>query len=103
MNTWKPITLDELNEVVQEQLERCTAQQRVDFSRFRVPFQRVGLHRLGSVEDVWIVAHLPMGLMYFEDVEEGFEVGVPGADGMLPDQGSQQLEISHVLFRNGYR
>jgi hypothetical protein len=50
LNTWKPITLDELNEVVQDQLERCTAQQRVDFSRFRVPFQRVGLHRLGSVE-----------------------------------------------------
>ena len=71
------------------------------FTSCRVPFYPVPLSRLGAIESALIVAELPTGLLYFEDVEEGFEIGTPGPDGVLPDQGCNQLELAHVLTRAG--
>ena len=99
---WKPITREGLAALVVAQLARCTHGQQAVFAAQRVPFHTVPLHRLGVVEPVWVVALLADGWLYYEDVEEGFEVGVPGEDGALPERGCDQLELTHALHRIGY-
>ena len=99
---WEPITRDDLDAVVAAQLARGTPDQQAAFSAQRVPFYTVPLHRLGAVEPVWVVAHLADGWLYYEDVEEGFEVGVPGADGALPERGCNQYELTHILYQQAH-
>ncbi|WP_312684644.1 hypothetical protein [Stenotrophomonas chelatiphaga] len=67
----------------------------------RVPFHPVPLRRFGTVEAALVVAHLSDGFLYFDDVEEGFEVGVAGEDGILPERSGDQLELQHALVRAG--
>jgi len=101
MYEWQAITLPELEALVAEQLGRCTAAQQVAFATLRVPFHQVPLYRLGAVEQVWVVAHAAAGWLYYEDVEEGFEIGKPDARGVLPERGCDQLELTHALYRLG--
>lgn len=98
-DNWQPITREELETLVARQLQDCSPVQRASFESLRVPFHAVRLHRLGMIEWVWAVAQLPEGLLYYEDVEEGFEVGTPGEDGVLPNQGCSQLTLTHILHR----
>lgn len=102
MDGWRPITIPELEAMVAEQLDACSPAQQAAFARFRVPFHPVPLARVGAVESALVVARLPGGLLYFEDVEQGFEVGTPGADGILPDIGCHQFQLTHVLARAGF-
>ncbi|HEL2980661.1 TPA: hypothetical protein UMB92_003545 [Stenotrophomonas maltophilia] len=99
-DSWLPITRDELEALIARQLQDCSPIQRATFESLRVPFRMVRLHRLGMIEWVWVVAQLPGGLLYYEDVEEGFEVGTPGEDGVLPNRGCSQLALTHVLHRS---
>lgn len=97
--SWQPFTLAEMEARVAEQLDNCTPCHQTVFALLRVPFYRVQLHRLGRVESVWVVAHHAAGLLYYEDVEEGFEIGIPGDDGVLPERSCNQFELTHVLHR----
>lgn len=98
---WQPITITELDAIVSEQLGACTPEQQTAFAGYRVPFYAVAIRRLGAVESVFVVAELPNGLLYYEDVEEGFEISALGADGIIPDQGCNQYELRHVLTQAG--
>ena len=101
MDSWQPITVGELEAIVAKQLRGCSPGQRTAFETYRVAFYPVPLSRFGSIEQALVVAELPTGLLYFEDVEEGFEIGILGPDGVLPDQGCSQLELTHALARSG--
>jgi hypothetical protein len=98
---WQPITITALDAILSEQLGGCTPEQRTAFAGYRVPFYAVPIRRLGTVESVFVVAELPNGLLYFEDVEEGFEISALGADGAIADQGCNQYELCHVLAQAG--
>lgn len=99
LDSWLPITREELEALIARQLQDCSPGHRAIFETLRVPLRAMPLHRLGTIESVWVVAQLPGGLLYYEDVEEGFEVGAPGEDGVLPDRGCSQLALTHVLHR----
>ena len=98
---WEPISLAELEALVAEQLRFCTQPQAEAFARWRVPFHKVPIHRLGAIESVWVVAELPSGALYYEDVEEGFEIGAFGTDGALIEAGCNQYELTHILAQAG--
>lgn len=99
--TWRPITAEELDTLVERQLRHCSPAQKKAFERCRVPTRAVPFLRFGALEQVFVVAAMAQGLLYYEDVEEGFEIGTPDADGILRDHGCQQLELSHLLSRMG--
>lgn len=102
LETWQPMMIAELEALVAKQLAGCSPEQQTAFATYRIPFTPHPISRLGGIESVLVVAELPSGLLYFEDVEEGFVVGVPTADGVLPDQGCDQLELTHALHRVGF-
>ena len=82
METWQPITVVELQALVADQLHYCSPAQQVAFASYRVPFYSVAFQRDRALEQVLVVAELPSGLLYYEDVEDGFEVGRLDADGI---------------------
>jgi hypothetical protein len=94
---WKPISALELNRLVDLELTNCGIEQQNLFARYRVPPYRVPIHRLGKLEEVFVVAELPSGVIYYEDVEEGFEFDSLGTDGAIPEQSCNQYELGHVL------
>jgi len=94
---WQPISLAELEALMLKGLQCCEPNQKDAFARFRVPFYQVPIRRFGNLESVWVVAELPSGLLYYDDVEEGFELGILGEDGSLKDHGGNQYELSHAL------
>lgn len=102
MQTWQPISIPELEELVTSQLLGCTPAQQAAFATYRVPFYPVSFQRPTALKLVLVVANLPSGLLYYEDVEEGFEVGAMDADGVIQDHGCNQLELTQALAREGF-
>ena len=100
MNTWRPISKVELEELLKVQLAECLPEQRELFEKYCVPPYKVPIHRLDGVEEVYVVAKFPFGVLYYEDVEEGFEVDLIGEDGAIPKQGCNQYELKHVLSQH---
>lgn len=94
---WKPITEIELLALLERELSNCTIEQQNVFSTYRVEPYKVPIHRLGKLEDVFVVAELPIGVVYYEDIEEGFEFDSLGPDSAIPKQGCNQYELRHVL------
>lgn len=81
--------------------DRLPTDQRKLFTKFQIPPYKAAIHRLGKLETVFVVAALPAGIVYYEDVEEGFELGRPGADGAISHQGCNQYRLTHVLANIG--
>lgn len=96
-----PLSEKELEALLAEELQRCTPAQRKGFEAHRVPIHKVPIHRLGITEEVFVVAEFSEGVLYYEDVEEGFEVAALGPDGAISEQGCNQFELSHVLSQLG--
>lgn len=102
-SSWEPISVNELEELVTSQLNECSQAQRTYFDTYRVVPYAVPFQRRYGLEHVLVVAHLPNGVLFFEDVEEGFELGNLDANGRLYDCGCNQLSLSQTLARLGIR
>lgn len=98
---WSSITHLELDALVEDELRRCSPEQALFFARYRVPFFEVPIHRLAEVEKVFVVAQLPTGVVYYEDVENGFEFSGLAPDGSIETPGFNQFELRHVLSQLG--
>jgi len=102
LEAWQPITVVELEALVADQLPKCSSSQKIAFASYRVPFYSVPFQRNPALEQVLVVAELPSGLLYYEDVEEGFEIGALDADGVLRDHGCNWLDLTYALSRAGF-
>lgn len=95
------MSVNELEALVTSQLNECSQAQQTYFDIYRVMPYAVPFQRRYGLEHVLVVAHLPNGLLYFEDVEEGFKLGELDANGVLHDNGCNQLSLSEALARLG--
>jgi hypothetical protein len=99
MDTWRPISELELEELINSQLAECTPSQRELFSQIRVPLRPAPILRFGSTESVFVVALLGSTAVYYEDVEEGFNMSELALDGSILKPGFEQWKLRHVLHR----
>jgi hypothetical protein len=99
MDTWRPISQQELEELITSQLLECTPAQRELFSRIRVPFRAAPILRSGETESVFVVAQLDGTAVYYEDVEEGFNLSNLAPDSSILQPGFEQWQLRHVLHR----
>ncbi|WP_202927632.1 hypothetical protein [Undibacterium crateris] len=97
----EPITQIELEALLQKEIERCSPNQQQFFETHRVPLYLVPIHRFRTVEQVFVLAEIKEDVLYYEDVEEGFEIAHLGPDGAIPEQGCNQYELKHVLTQLG--
>lgn len=96
-DSWKPVELDQLRRIIAAQLEECSAALREHFEAHRVEFYRVPIRRLGKLESVFVVATFDDAVLYYEDVEEGFELASLDENGAIASQGCNQFELCQIL------
>jgi hypothetical protein len=97
MQAWSPISEAELTEVIERQLHGCTDEQREMFSRLRVS-RSAPIERFGAIENAWVVAENRGEVMYYEDVEEGFNISSLAADGSIASPGFEQWDLCQALL-----
>jgi hypothetical protein len=97
METWKPISASELKELLRRQLGECSPEQVATFETVRVEPYQVPIVRNGSVEQVFVVARKGPQVMYYEDVEEGFNISKLTSDGAIAEPGFEQDELKWAL------
>lgn len=101
MDTWQPITADEMQSLIDEQLLECTDKQRIIFAQYRVPLRPTPLMRYGQLEEVFVVAQRGDEVMYYEDVEDGFNFSPLTADGKIAEHWCNQDELKYALVHWG--
>jgi len=99
MNTWKPVTFVELAALIAAQLADCSAEQRQFFERIKVAPRLVPIDRGGNIERVFVVAEVRDLALYYEDVEEGFNISILGLSGEIASPSYEQWELCHALSR----
>lgn len=95
------IPISEVERIVAADLERCTPEQRALFARARVDPHHALLHE--AVEDkeppFVVVAHFNGEVMYWEHIEEGFNVSPVGPGGSILEHWCNQDSLDIALRR----
>jgi hypothetical protein len=99
MDTWSPITAQELQSLIDAQLGECSPEQRTIFERYRVPLRPVPLERYGHLESVFVVAQRGGEVMYYEDVEDGFNFSHLTSEGLVAEHWCNQDELKYAVIR----
>lgn len=99
MQTWQPASKDEVEKILEQQLKKCSDEQKTYFETIRVDLYPVKIFRYGPVEEVYVVAEKNSDVIYFEDVEDGFNISTINDKNELLKNGFEQFEIGHVLFQ----
>ena len=98
MEEWCPIEKDELEQIIAADLAQCTPEQQAVFEQYRVPLRRAPIERYGKLEHVLIVAQRGDEVMYFDDIEEGFNFSPIDADGKILQHWCNQDELTYALW-----
>ena len=80
---WRAATIDDVSRIVERDLHGCGDEQAATFARYRVELRLAPLSRYGKDESVVIVARRRDEVIYWEDVEEGFNRSLVGGDGRI--------------------
>jgi len=80
---WHPATVEQVNKIVTEYLLSCDPERVSAFRRCAVPPHRAEIVRYGRTEEVVVVARKGDEVIYWEDVEEGFNVSPIAPDGRV--------------------
>jgi hypothetical protein len=91
------MTVKELESLIATQLANCSPDQQQLFERFKVAPRLTPIDRDGNIESVFVVAQVRDLVMYYEDVEEGFNISLLSPDGSIGSPGHEQWELRHAL------
>ncbi|HYG97808.1 MAG TPA: hypothetical protein VD837_01665 [Terriglobales bacterium] len=97
MADWKPATVGEVRTIVAKDLLSCDAAQKATFKRYAVEPFCAPIVRYGKTESVVVVARRRNEVMYYEDVEEGFNVSPISCDGQILEHWCNQDELRWAL------
>lgn len=95
--TWAPTTQTELESLIKAELEACSKEQKEIFVLYRVPLRKAQIVRCGKPEFIFIVAQRGDEVMYYEDVEEGFNISPLAGDGSIKEHWCNQDDLQHAL------
>lgn len=101
--TWTPITRQDLENEIAKQLESLDPDEAKFFEAIRAPLQETPIIRFGKVEKAFVVARYKNKVVFYDDIEEGFEITKLNDKGDITECGANQFELKHVInqLRNG--
>ena len=101
MNDWKPIADSEFYELFRLQHAELTEAQRVMFDQFRVPFWKATIRRSEEIGDetVFVVCQKDDGVLYFDDVEYGFNISIVDKTRRILEPGGSQYTLKEAIER----
>jgi hypothetical protein len=98
MDSWKPATREYVAQLLAAQLQRLSPAQRDRWGAMAVPFRAVPISaEPGQV--VYVVAETEGQIIYFEDVEEGWNVAPLTSSGEIASRGFEQDDLVRLLSR----
>ena len=97
MDDWKPATIEEVNQIVVRDLNQCDAEQLAVFEKYRVAPFSAPIERYGDAGSVVVVARNGDQVIYYEDVEEGFNVSPISPGGRVLEHWCNQDELGFAL------
>jgi len=98
MNEWAPTTKEEIEKLIETQLNECTSAQKEIFEKYRVPPFQAPIIRYNKLEQVFVVAKFNNEVMYYEDVEDGFNFSHLDKEGKIIKHWCNQDELKHALL-----
>ena len=97
MDTWQPVTEKELESLIATQLVYFSPEERQLFESYKAIPLITAINRAGSIESVFIVAQFRDLVIYYDDVEEGFNISSLSPDGAIAAPRFEQWELGHAL------
>jgi hypothetical protein len=97
--TWHPVSREKFEHLLKEEIETLTPAALKAYEKYsKAPYEQPCLRDSASgIERVFVVARNGNRLLFFDDVEEEFGVGVPDSDGVLRDLGTFGPLVAAVL------
>jgi hypothetical protein len=95
---WQPASKNEVEELLRQEIARLHPLHRERFQSMRVPLRQAPIADSAG-ESAFIVAELEGQVIYYEDVEEGFELIALNGRGEIPSRGYSQDPLSAVMYR----
>ena len=93
----QPTSVEAVKTIVEADLKACDTKQLAVFGKYSVEPYRAPLLRYGQVESVVVVAQRREEVIYWEDVEEGFNCSAVGPDGRVLEHLCNQNELRLAL------
>jgi len=94
---WHPATVDEVKKIVQDDLAECDEEQTLAYKEYAVEPYVAPILRYGQIENAVVVARRGDEVIYWEDVEEGFNLSPVSPDGQILEHWSNQDELRFAL------
>jgi hypothetical protein len=97
---WKPATLEAVKKVIQADLASCDDQQLAVYGQYAVDPYLAPIRRYGKMESVVVLARKGDEVIYWDDIEEGFNLSPAAPDGRILEHWCNQDALSLAL--NGW-
>jgi hypothetical protein len=94
---WKPASIEEVGSIINRDLADCDAKQREVFERYKVAPYPAPIVRYGEMESAVVVARKGNEVIYWEDVEEGFNISLVTPDGRICEHWCNQDDLGLAL------
>ncbi len=101
MDNWKPITDSEFDDLFSAEYAELDEAQRKIFEQFRIPFWKATIRRSEMYGDevAFIVSQKDDGVLYFDDVEYGFNISTVDNEGKILDPGGSTYTLQEAIER----
>jgi hypothetical protein len=87
MAEWKPLNINELTGVLNQEIQSLSPDSLSIWEAMKVPIRKAQIERSRSTgkESIFVVAASSGTVIYYDDVEDEFGVGVPDAYGCIQE------------------
>jgi vacuolar-type H+-ATPase subunit E/Vma4 len=92
-----PEIIKTVEQILRDELRNCDHTQLETFARYSVEPYLAPILRYGKTEKVVVVARKANEVIYWEEVEEGFNVSLVGADGTILEHWCNQDDLALAL------
>lgn len=99
MSRWKPIDKEEFEKHYKEQYSSLTEVERKKFDPFRLEICNAKIKRseMNREESVFVIAKDKDGVLYFDDVEYGFNISRIDKRNIILDRGGSQYSLQEAI------
>jgi hypothetical protein len=94
---WEPATVDDVKKIIQNDLAECDDEQVAVFEKYAVEPYLAPLLRYGEMVRVVVIARKADEVIYWEDVEEGFNLSPVSPDGRILEHWCNQDKLCFTL------
>jgi hypothetical protein len=98
MGAWQPASREEVEQLLSEELGALHPGHRVRFDAMRVPPHQVPVTSHPG-EFVYVVAEYDGKVLYYSDVEDGWELEALDDSGGIGKRGGNQFKLSHIMHQ----